>query len=133
MGTKPLLVAQFMHGTDANADDGVRGDPAQSMAIPSGQYRNEYTFLAPDNYDVSWVDVIARVGESVSIDGEPVLGFAPIGQSGYAAAHHKLGPNSVHRATATKPFGITVYGYGDWTSYMYPGGLNLGTINPTVY
>lgn len=133
MGTKPLLVAQFMHGTDANADDGVRGDPAQSMAIPSGQYRNEYTFLAPDNYDVSWVDVIARVGESVSIDGEPVLGFVPIGQSGYAAAHHKLGPNSVHRATATKPFGITVYGYGDWTSYMYPGGLNLGTINPTVY
>ena len=23
------------------------------------------------------------------------------------------------------PFGITVYGYGQYTSYWYPGGLNL--------
>ena len=27
--------------------------------------------------------------------------------------------------TSTAPFGIEVYGYGEYTSYMYPGGLNL--------
>ena len=26
------------------------------------------------------------------------------------------------------PFGITVYGYGQYTSYWYPGGLNLKTV-----
>ena len=26
---------------------------------------------------------------------------------------------------ADVPDGILVYGYGDWTSYMYPGGLDL--------
>ena len=25
-------------------------------------------------------------------------------------------------------FGITVYGYGQYTSYWYPGGLDLNTI-----
>ena len=45
--SKPVLVAQFMQGTDSNGDESVGGDPAQSLAIPTGQYRNEYTFLAP--------------------------------------------------------------------------------------
>ena len=26
------------------------------------------------------------------------------------------------------PFGITVYGYGQYTSYWYPGGLDLKDI-----
>lgn len=131
-GSKPLIVAQFMQGTDMNGDESVSGDPAQSMAIPTGQYRNEYTFLAPENYTSSWVDVVARVGEKVTVDAQLVGDFSPIGQSGWGVAHVKLEPGSVHRAQADKPFGITVYGYGDWTSYMYPGGLNLGTINPSV-
>ncbi|MBE7485352.1 MAG: IgGFc-binding protein [Polyangiaceae bacterium] len=129
---KPLIVAQFMQGTDKNGDESVSGDPAQSMAIPTGQYRNEYTFLAPENYTSSWVDVVARVGAKVQVDEQVVSDFAPIGESGWGVAHVKLGPGSVHHAKAEKAFGITVYGYGDWTSYMYPGGLNLGTINPSV-
>ncbi len=28
----------------------------------------------------------------------------------------------------SRPFGITVYGVGDYTSYMYPGGLDLEKI-----
>jgi hypothetical protein len=27
------------------------------------------------------------------------------------------------------PFGIVVYGFGSYTSYMYPGGLDLTAIN----
>ena len=33
--------------------------------------------------------------------------------------------NGVHNASSATPFGIEVYGYGSYTSYMYPGGLNL--------
>lgn len=131
-GSKPIIVTQFMQGTDANADEGVAGDPAQSQAIPTGQYRNEYTFLAPENYDSSWVDVTSKLGDSVWVDDQLVTGDSPIGQSGWGVAHVKLGGGSVHHAKGAKPFGIVVYGYGDWTSYMYPGGLNLGTINPPV-
>ena len=30
-----------------------------------------------------------------------------------------------HTISSSVPFGITVYGYANYTSYMYPGGLNL--------
>ena len=33
-----------------------------------------------------------------------------------------------HEITGDQPFGITVYGYGAYTSYWYPGGLNLEEI-----
>jgi hypothetical protein len=128
-----IAVAQFMHGTDANGDDGPSGDPDESMAIPSGQYRQEYTFLAPDNYQTSYVDVILPLDGSASIDDVPVTGIEPVGESGWGVAHVLLGPGTVHKATGSKPFGITVYGYGDWTSYLYPGGLNLGTLDVTVH
>jgi len=33
-----------------------------------------------------------------------------------------------HSMSGTMPFGIQVYGYGQYTSYWYPGGLNLADI-----
>jgi hypothetical protein len=130
--TGRIAVAQFMHGTDANGDEGESGDPDESMSIPSGQYRSEYTFLAPDNYITNYVDVIAPLDGSVAIDDVPVPYLEPVGESKWGVAHVKLEPGSVHRATGTQPFGINVYGYGDWTSYLYPGGLNLGSLDVTV-
>lgn len=133
-GDGPILVAQYMHGTDANVDTSNTGDPALTLAVPSAQYRNEYTFLAPSNYDHSYVNVIAKVGESVTID-ETVLApewFTPIGDSGWAALRHPLDKRGVHRAFGAEGFGIVVYGYGAWTSYMYPGGLKLGYIPPPL-
>jgi hypothetical protein len=32
------------------------------------------------------------------------------------------------KRAGSMPFGITVYGYGQYTSYWYPGGLELMTI-----
>ena len=34
-----------------------------------------------------------------------------------------------HNVSGDMAFGIVVYGYGSYTSYMYPGGLNLNAIN----
>jgi hypothetical protein len=44
----------------------------------------------------------------------------------------KLGPgvSGAHVLTATKPVGIQVMGYGSYTSYQYPGGLDLAAIAP---
>ena len=33
-----------------------------------------------------------------------------------------------HKLEATLKVGISVYGYGDYTSYWYPGGLDLAEI-----
>jgi hypothetical protein len=33
--------------------------------------------------------------------------------------------NGNHQISAPQPVAISVYGYGDYTSYWYPGGLDL--------
>ena len=46
-----------------------QGDPDQSMAVAVAQFRTNYVFLAPSDYEESFVTIIAPVGTSVSIDG----------------------------------------------------------------
>jgi hypothetical protein len=124
-----VLVAQYMEGQDAG---GNTGDPAMTLAVPVEQFRTEYLFHAPTNYESNYVDVTAPVGATVTLDGAP-LSFAPIGSTGYALSRvYPLGagPNNDgnHQIQGTMSFGITVYGYGQYTSYWYPGGLDLNTI-----
>ena len=35
-----------------------------------------------------------------------------------------------HTIESNEPFGIVVYGFANYTSYSYPGGLDLKFINP---
>ncbi|HPB96037.1 MAG TPA: hypothetical protein PKW66_08975, partial [Polyangiaceae bacterium] len=57
-------------------------------------------------------------------DGAPVTGFVPVGTTGYSDARLKLpaSGNGNHHLEADQRVGITVYGYGQYTSYWYPGG-----------
>lgn len=137
-GSGPMSVAQFLVGQ--NYDGAVEmegaGDPAMSFAIPTLQFRDEYTFLAPVTFEQSFVNVVAPAGAAVmlSSNGGPptqVTGFTPIGASGLSAARLSI-PGGSHKITSTVGFGIVVYGYGSYTSYMYPGGLNFGDINPLI-
>jgi len=136
--SQPVLVGQFMEGQSqfgsvcANAqgpNPDNCGDPSMSIAIPLAQLRDSYPFVAPPSYAENWVSVTAPVGATVWIDGVVVGGFGPpIGSSGLATAHVPLcvgGCDGSHLATGDQAFGIQVYGYGSFTSYMYPGGLNL--------
>ncbi|NVB82700.1 MAG: hypothetical protein HOV81_30265 [Kofleriaceae bacterium] len=124
-----ILVAQYMEGQSAG---GNTGDPAMTLAVPVEQFRSEYLFHAPTSYESNYVDVTAPVGATVMLDGTP-LNLTPIGTSGYALARVSAlnaGPNNDgnHQIQGTMAFGITVYGYGQYTSYWYPGGLDLNTI-----
>ena len=40
-------------------------------------------------------------------------------------ARVRLSTSQIHHMSADVPFAIEVYGYGAFTSYMYPGGLDL--------
>jgi hypothetical protein len=110
----------------------TRGDPSQSVAVAVEQYRLNYVFLAPDDYDVSYVDVIGPIDAGVTLDGENLgVPFTPI-SAGFGVARVKLGAGNsgAHLLSARAPVGIEVMGYGIATSYYYPGGLNLGLIAP---
>jgi hypothetical protein len=122
-----ILVVQYMEGQEAG---GNTGDPAMTLAVPVDQYRTDYLFHAPTNYEVNYVNVTAPTGAVVMLDGLPVSGFTAIGSSGFEVARVIL-PNGVdgnHQITSDQKIGITVYGYGQYTSYWYPGGLDLSDI-----
>lgn len=134
-GTLPLSVAQFLVGQDfsglGSAGSFGAGDPSMSLAIPTEQFRLDYTLLTPATYDESWVNVTAPLAGRVTIDGRPITNFAPIGATGAGVARVQLRAG-VHRLEGTAPFGVTVYGFGSYTSYMYPGGLDLREIAPPI-
>ena len=122
-GSGRFALVQFMVGQGSNAQ-AAPGDPAMSLAVPAEQYRTSYRFLAPESFAQNYVNVIARPDANVMLDGAAVTGFAPIPGSEFHAAKVKISGGS-HTITGSNGFGISVYGVGSYTSYMYPGGLDL--------
>lgn len=124
--SEPVLVVQYMTGQDAG---GSSGDPAMSIAVGKEQYRKSYLFHAPPNYEYSYVNVVAPAGSLVTLDGAniPAASFTAIGATGYLVARVALSNagNGNHTISSPNAFGISVYGYGQYTSYWYPGGSNL--------
>jgi hypothetical protein len=109
-----------------------KGDPAQSNATAVEQFRTKYIFLAPDDYDVSYVDIVGPTGTQLTLDGSPVSVAGTALSSGYSVYRAQLGAgvSGAHVLTSDQPVGIQVVGYGSYTSYQYPGGLNLTLIAP---
>ncbi len=120
----PVYVMQYMEGQSAG---GGAGDPAMAQAVTPAQYRTDYSFHAPTNYSSNFVNIVAPTGTTVSLDGAPVGGFSAIGSTGFSVARATLSNSGSgdHTVTASKGVGVSVYGYGQYTSYWYPGGLNL--------
>lgn len=54
----------------------------------------------------------------------PACATAPIGATGFGVARHPI-EGGAHTIVITRRFGIVVYAYGQYTSYMDPGGLDL--------
>lgn len=118
-----VIVVQYMEG-----ESGVgAGDPAMTLGVPEKQYRSSYLFHAPTSYAENFVNVVAKTNDTVNLDGVAIAGFSPIGNSGYSVARVALSNagNGTHTMDGASPFGISVYGYGEYTSYWYPGGQNL--------
>ena len=107
------------------------GDPAQSISTAVEQYRLKYVFLAPTDYPVNFVDVVMPTGTQLILDGAAV-NVAPetVGAYGIARVQLSAVNGGAHVLEATQAVGIQVIGYGNYTSYQYPGGLNLDVIAP---
>ncbi|GEM_PF-351550 len=119
---RPIAVGQYLVGEEADA--GI-GDPSMMLLAANSQWRLDYVFQVPPGYTSNFVTIIAPTGTNMtldtivldSMDFELVHGDMrririPIGEGG-------------HTLKATKPVGLYVYGYSDYISYAYLGGLGI--------
>ena len=125
----PVLVTQYSNGTQW---DNVTSDPFEVVVPPFEQFLAAYTISTPATvFEVNFVNVVtaaAGVG-AVTLDGVviPVGDFSPIGASGFSGAQISLTVGS-HTMDGPLPFGVIVYGFADFDSYGYPGGLGLAEV-----
>lgn len=126
-GTQKLAVAQFM----VSAAPHDYGDPAMSLVVPIEQYRKNYSFLAPQSYLRNYITVIHKKGEIPVLDAFPISGDTVEITDEYARTNLEI-DGGIHYIESSGYFGLTVYGVGRYTSYMYPGGLDLQKIDGPV-
>jgi hypothetical protein len=132
---KPISIAEYMVGQQALPITTGVGDPSLSIAVPVEQYRDSYLFTAPISYSVNLATVVAKRGATVRVDGRTLLAseFVAVGASDYGVANVVLDNTAaVHSVVADQEVGLTVYGYGLYTSYMYPGGADLERITVPI-
>lgn len=136
---KPLMVGAFLSGqgsVEENPQFGSHaGDPAYFLVPPEEQFRSEYSFLTPPTYFVSYITIIIQPGFKIQLDGVEIDlttldDYEVLDDAGVTRAHIPVEPGP-HFVTSENqiPFGLIVYGYDDYVSYAYTGGLNLTKLN----
>jgi IgGFc binding protein len=133
-GSNEFGVATFLLGASMNdpTNQDRRGDPDQTFVPGVEQFRRSYVFLAPTDYPVLYADITAEADAEIELDGAPVTApWTMIGEGPYGVQRldlTKSGKDGAHTLRAQKAVGVQVLGFGDNTSFQYPGGLNLKII-----
>ena len=123
---KPILVAQYSNGTSY---DGVTSDPFMMLIPPFEQFLSSYTLSTPaSGFAINYVNVVAPASAvgAITLDGAPIAAgsFVPIGTTGFSGAQRSVTAGSHHLA-GPAPFGAFIYGFANFDSYGYPGGMAL--------
>ena len=118
-----IQVAQYLVSQGATQDH--TGDPSQIMSVPTDRFRSSYVLMVPPDYDENWITVMAPVGETVNVDGNPVaeVEFQSFGGGQWNFAYVQLS-DGIHTIEGSQPFGLTAYGFNNAVSYGYPGGIS---------
>lgn len=146
LADNPVFIGQFLaaefsptpesrNNSPEFPTDAGTGDPAFITVVPREQYREDYIFLVPGQYESSWASIVAPVGVSVEhTDTSGVVtleadSFEPFAGGEWAALRIQLVNEGYHRLTAEESFGAMVHGYDQFVSYGYPAGLDVKKIN----
>lgn len=129
--SKPVLVMQFSNGDDYDPNLSNNGDPFMMLIPPEEQFMDSYTFATPSSgYTYNYVTVTIPTDgiPTLVLDGaaaNPLL-FTSIGSSGFSAAGIAIdvGSHTLYNSAGI-PFGIYSYGFDQYDSYGYAGGLSL--------
>ena len=140
--SRPVLVAQFQHSTvDAaqlSMPNDTIGDPFMTLVQGTGQYQREYVVECLETDEPAYqgfthhfvnITIPSDALETLYIDGrrlseEEFLAFGRVSASDYVCGAIPV-PAGSHTFTADEPFGLTVYGYGVYNSYGFPGGMKF--------
>jgi len=126
-----IMVTQYLVGQFATEPESARGDPAMVVLPPEEQFRDDYTFVTPTSYNAStegqsYLLVTRPTGLEINLDGSAVNpSWTTVGDREVGIVEVSGG---THSMTAAQPFGVIVYGMGQFTSYAYPAGLDLEEI-----
>lgn len=134
---EPIMLGGTISSENTIPDSEDRvGDPGFFIVPPRQQYRDDYSFLTPQTYRSDYVTVVTQRGATeVILDGETIdISNHPTFESypdlGFARAHLEVDPGPHRIRSGSVNFGILTYGFHDYVSYAYTGGLDLAKYNP---
>ena len=130
--SKPAMFVQYAQGSQA---DRVVADPFMLIMPPIEQFRDRYTVSTPAAKPVAFnnfVGLIVPEGQEqgIRLDDQP-LPKATVwnditGQKLKGATLKiAIGTHTIHHILPVVKFGLIVYGFANYDSYGYPGGLQL--------
>jgi hypothetical protein len=133
----PFYLGAYM--TAASYGDFVgQGDPEWLNVVPSSQLLDDYVFFTDPTYPATHIVVVRKKPASgpfadVELDCAGTLGgWQPIGADyEYTRRDMVSGgcQNGRHTASSEAPFGITVWGWAQTSSYGYPAGAAVNSVN----
>ncbi len=130
---KPIMVGHYLASTivppllPGFPSEG-NGDPSLALAVPIEQFRGDYAFLVPAEYDENHVSIVAPMSGMVTLDGNDVTSqLASFGSGSHKAGRIAVNPGA-HSVKCPGGCSIEVYGYSDAVSYLFAGGLDLKQI-----
>ncbi|MDX2089638.1 MAG: IgGFc-binding protein [Kofleriaceae bacterium] len=129
--SEPVLIGHYLQSAiwqDLIFETGSigEGDPSMAIAVPTEQYRTDYTVLVPAQYAKNYLSISAGSTGAIVVDGAPVT-MTPFANGTYRAARVMVSAGQ-HKISCPSGCGVEVYGYGDAVSYMFAGGLDLKQI-----
>ena len=134
----PVLVAQFAYGTQA---DGVSADPFMVMIPPIDQFSNRYVFNVLSTFTTNYITVYVSPQyyqrERIFLDGSNVVNWqwttvqcSDGTVCGYISGRSmSAGSHVLYHDDLYARIGLIVYGFYNYDSYGYPGGLILEAIS----
>lgn len=123
---QPILVVQYMVGATVVMD---KTDPAMVTSLPTARWSTvNYVHTLPDWLPLD-VDIAAPTGATVAVGGNVVMGWTPVGGSGYSVAHVRLDSDvGLAEVFSDMPVSVSVYATRaetPATSYWHIGGGEL--------
>ncbi|MBA3392770.1 MAG: IgGFc-binding protein [Deltaproteobacteria bacterium] len=128
--SEPVLVGHYLQSAiwqDPFFGGAVgEGDPSMAIAVPTEQFRTDYTILTPSQYTKNFLSIAAPTNGAVLVDGLPIQ-MTAFANGMYRATRHVVNAGQ-HKVTCPGGCGVLVYGYSNAVSYMFAGGLDLKQI-----
>lgn len=133
VGGEPFFTVQYM--TSRTFSSIPTGDPAMGNMIPPAQYKNSYTFstVGGSQFAEHWITIIAATADvgTITLNGTAVAAseFSAIGTTAFSAARIQVAEGT-YSTDSQAPHGVTVEGFNQDDSYLYPAGARFNFINP---